>query len=269
MGMPLMAIFLIEDRKHEKEEAKKSFQSNLGIGTWFSQIQQAFYDFIFDGRVTWVKIKGIPLKMWSENTFSHVASKWGVLLYVDDQEDMCFHRKRICINANVMSNIFESFKVIYRGKVFWVRAKDVPGWVLDFMEDNEEENDSDDGIYEGELNERDLKNEKDLERDSYVEVVHDAKLEEEPHKLNMEEASEDVVFGEKKADSKNKSKNDEKESICSGHFKKFEIPRPGSFILQLMDDLVKVGQTMGYNMEGCMKNMKEIIESQRLNEVHR
>nr|GEU67060.1 RNA-directed DNA polymerase, eukaryota, nucleotide-binding alpha-beta plait domain protein [Tanacetum cinerariifolium] len=36
----------------------------------------------------------------------------------------------------------------------------------------------------------------------------------------------------------------------------------GGFILDLMDELVKVGQTMGYNMEGCVKNIKSIIGSQ-------
>ncbi|GJS70306.1 hypothetical protein Tco_0703147 [Tanacetum coccineum] len=47
-------------------------------------------------------------------------------------------------------------------------------------------------------------------------------------------------------------KDDKEESICSGHFKKAELPRSRGSMLQLMDDLVKVGQTMGYNMEGCL-----------------
>ncbi|GJZ99397.1 nucleotide-binding alpha-beta plait domain-containing protein [Tanacetum coccineum] len=80
----------------QSEEAKKSFRVNTGMGAWFSQIQQVSYDFIIDGRVTWVEVEGILLKMWSENTFRHVASKWDVLLDMDDQEDGCYHRKRIC-----------------------------------------------------------------------------------------------------------------------------------------------------------------------------
>ncbi|GJV74557.1 hypothetical protein Tco_1506141 [Tanacetum coccineum] len=68
--------------------------------------------------------------------------------------------------------------------------------------------------------------------------------------------------------SKTKSKDDVVESICSCHFQKAEIPRSGGSILQLMDNLVKMGQTMGYNMEGCMNNMEEIIESQGGNESH-
>nr|GEW00566.1 pre-mRNA-splicing factor CWC22 homolog [Tanacetum cinerariifolium] len=95
------------------EEAEKKFQFNVGIGTWFSQLQQASNEFTIDGRVIWVELEGVPLRMWSENTFKLIASKWGVLLHVDDQEERCFHRKRVCINTIGTSNIFESFKLNY------------------------------------------------------------------------------------------------------------------------------------------------------------
>ncbi|GJV02728.1 hypothetical protein Tco_1336297 [Tanacetum coccineum] len=263
----------------------------MGVGTWFSQIQQVSHDFIIDGRVTWVEIEGMPLKMWSENTFNRVASKWGVLLDVDDKEDGCLHSKRICISTTISTNIFESFKVIYRGKVVWVRAKEVPGWVPDFVEDNEEENESDDESYEDEPNVGDLKNVENLEGDSDGDVVSDTKFDEETHIKNDAENSvgqnnvhsedpfnlyeilnkkrddtnkdlksddslryppgftprdnkddsgdhsygsnenieqniveEGEIIGEKKANSTQKSKNDVEESICSGHFKKSEMP---------------------------------------------
>ncbi|GJV39139.1 RNA-directed DNA polymerase, eukaryota [Tanacetum coccineum] len=103
------------------EETKQMFQSNVGIGSWSSQLKQALNDFIIDGRVTWVEIKGIPLKLWYENTFNRIASIWGTLLHIKDQDDECYHRKRICINTNVNSNIFESFKAIYQ-VVEWRRC---------------------------------------------------------------------------------------------------------------------------------------------------
>nr|GFB66554.1 hypothetical protein [Tanacetum cinerariifolium] len=85
-----------------------------------------------------------------------------------------------------------------KGKVFWVSAKEVPGWIPDFVEDNDEEEDSE-----------------------------------------------------------------------VGHFKKSEVSKSGGSILQLIDDLVKVGEPMRYDMKGCMKNMEEIIELQRANDGHR
>nr|GFA69439.1 RNA-directed DNA polymerase, eukaryota, reverse transcriptase zinc-binding domain protein [Tanacetum cinerariifolium] len=55
---------------------------------------------------------------------------------------------------------------------------------------------------------------------------------------------------------------DANESTCSGHFKKSTGPRTGGSIIQLIEDLVNVGQTMGYDITRCMKNMENIIESQ-------
>ncbi|GKB71624.1 hypothetical protein Tco_0933036 [Tanacetum coccineum] len=48
----------------------------------------------------------------------------------------------------------------------------------------------------------------------------------------------------------------------SGYFKKSKGPRSGGSILNLLEDVVKVGHVMGYNMEGCVSNMEEIIKSQ-------
>nr|GEW67325.1 RNA-directed DNA polymerase, eukaryota, reverse transcriptase zinc-binding domain protein [Tanacetum cinerariifolium] len=100
---------------------------------------------------------------------------------------------------------FDNIKIKYMGG-----AKEVPGWIPDFVEDNDKEEDSKVGSYEEVPNGEDVKNVEDLE----------------------------------------------------GHFKKSEVLKSGGSILQLIDDLVKVEETMGYGMKGCMKNMEEIIELQ-------
>ncbi|GKB19531.1 RNA-directed DNA polymerase, eukaryota, reverse transcriptase zinc-binding domain protein [Tanacetum coccineum] len=300
MGMSLMLISLTEDPKqspHTEMENKPALvldnsclnqhdYSNFLMGKVkdFASLSNlkvvlASNDFIIDGRVTWVEIEGIPLKMWSENTFNRIASIWGTLLHVEDQEDECYHRKRICINTNVKSNIFESFKAIYQGKVFWVRAKEIPGWVPDFMEDDNEESDMDDAINEEESNGEDVDFKKfsASEGDNENEVVPDSMFEDELHEIDGEEVyvgqnkfevspkdSNEVteerpntsneskrVSGEgvysfqeedtgvKKHGSKKKAKDDVVESMCPGHFQKAETPRSGGFILQSMDDMVK------------------------------
>nr|GEU34783.1 RNA-directed DNA polymerase, eukaryota, reverse transcriptase zinc-binding domain protein [Tanacetum cinerariifolium] len=246
----------------QTEVTKLKFQENSVMKTWFSQIQLASSDFNTDERVTWVKIEGIPLKMWSKNTFNHVALKWVVLLDVDDQEDEHFHMKRICINTNVPTNIFESFKLIYRGKVFWVRAKEVPGWISDFVEDNDEEEDSEVGSYEEVPKGEDVKNVEDLEGDSDGEIVLDTKFEED----FLNQKGEEDSVGQGNVQSKdpfniyellnhkrqvidNNSNLKESLKYPSGYTptgsQKSEVPKSGGFILQLIDDLVKVGETMG------------------------
>nr|GEV36064.1 RNA-directed DNA polymerase, eukaryota [Tanacetum cinerariifolium] len=67
-------------------ESKDNFLVKVGTNSWFSQLVQASSEFMIDGRVTWVDIEGIPIKIWSNNTFKRVASKWGTLLYQSDDE---------------------------------------------------------------------------------------------------------------------------------------------------------------------------------------
>ncbi|GJR86500.1 RNA-directed DNA polymerase, eukaryota [Tanacetum coccineum] len=64
--------------------------------------------------------------------------------------------------------------------------------------------------------------------------------------------------GEDNSESVNKNS----ESKLSGHSKYSVLPRTGGSILNLIEEVVKVGQTMGYNMDGCIKDITEIIESQ-------
>nr|GEV10093.1 RNA-directed DNA polymerase, eukaryota [Tanacetum cinerariifolium] len=74
----------------------------------------------------------------------------------------------------------------------------------------------------------------------------------EVHEKEMEAPSEEVnqnLYNSVRNNSLNAS-------YCSQRFK------AGGSIIDLMDELVKVGQTMGCNMDGCVKNIETIIGSQ-------
>ncbi|GJV74647.1 nucleotide-binding alpha-beta plait domain-containing protein, partial [Tanacetum coccineum] len=130
-------------------KSKDLFRNNVGVGSWFSEMREASIDFNPDGRIVWVEVEGVPLKFWSGNTFKRIAEKWGELLDVDDQEENCYHSKRLCLYTKMHTNIYENFKIIFRGKVFWIRAKEVPGWVPELLEEAEDDENSEDGFMEG------------------------------------------------------------------------------------------------------------------------
>ncbi|PWA47281.1 hypothetical protein CTI12_AA501260 [Artemisia annua] len=109
-------------------EAKENFKSHVGIGSWFSILQQVSCSFNLDGRVACLDIEGVPLK--------------GELVYEEEKEVSCLHMKRVCIKTTLEENIFESFKIIAQGKVYWVRAKEVNGWSPNFIEEDDNDNDS-------------------------------------------------------------------------------------------------------------------------------
>nr|GEY03684.1 RNA-directed DNA polymerase, eukaryota [Tanacetum cinerariifolium] len=248
----------------------------------------------------------------------YMGNYGGGLLDTDDQDDKCFHSKRLCIHTRLGTNIFEAFKIIFRGKVFWIRAKEVHGWVPDFLEEYNDEDQSENGSKDGDPKTHDLGS---CGGDSDVSEVSDTLFEKKGQKndkLDEESTGQKVnhledPFGiypllNKKKDTTETNNNleqslkyppgftpnedsdafcinveddrnnncdysqgcnveeanngskgncvnmgskiDVAESVCSGHFKKSEAPRTGGSILNLMKELVKVRQTMRYNMDG-------------------
>ncbi|GKA54163.1 RNA-directed DNA polymerase, eukaryota, partial [Tanacetum coccineum] len=115
----------------------------------------------------------------------------------------------------------------------------VPGWVPDFEEDSD--GDSSDGDPEDE--EKSCKYPPgftpDVKGDASVKGI-DIVVQETQNKYDQEDGGQLRQVG--------------------------VAPRTGGSIIQFIDDLLKVGQTMGYDMTGCMENMEKIIESQGVNE---
>ncbi|GJX97885.1 hypothetical protein Tco_0353683 [Tanacetum coccineum] len=87
-------------------KAKDSFRGNVGVGSWFSVIKQAYAEFVPEGRLVWVELDGVLFKFWSGPTFKCIAAKWDELLDVDDYDESNLHSKRICIlsKAGVAKN---------------------------------------------------------------------------------------------------------------------------------------------------------------------
>nr|GFC37613.1 RNA-directed DNA polymerase, eukaryota [Tanacetum cinerariifolium] len=77
--------------------------------------------FVSDERVVWVDIEGVPLHLWSRDTFIKFGSKWGETMDLEENLGSSFDRKRLCIKTKVSDNILEKFKIIHNGKVYMYR----------------------------------------------------------------------------------------------------------------------------------------------------
>nr|GEX90326.1 nucleotide-binding alpha-beta plait domain-containing protein [Tanacetum cinerariifolium] len=258
------------------------------------------------------------------HTFNRIASKWGKLMEVNDYDDTNFHSKRLCILTKVYQNILESFKIVFRGKVYWMRTKEVPGWTLEFTEEEEEDdvsiednhgridsnqeinncNDVSDveevpetcfnvpegqkgnsskdpfGIYPLLNKDKNIREHKINEEESSLKYppgftpvgnLNEGHLDGGYAKKVNEEITRDdnsfvhTVGGKENSGSVKKMTD----SMGSCRLKKSGMPRTGGSILSFMDEVMKVGQTMGYNMDGCVKDITEIIKSQGEFGVHR
>ncbi|GJW07652.1 RNA-directed DNA polymerase, eukaryota, reverse transcriptase zinc-binding domain protein [Tanacetum coccineum] len=73
-----------------------------------------------------------------------IGNKWGEALDIEDNFGSSFARKRLCILTKQPESILEKFKVIFKGKVFEARAKELFTWNPSFLKPTESVYTSDD-----------------------------------------------------------------------------------------------------------------------------
>ncbi|GJX99376.1 RNA-directed DNA polymerase, eukaryota [Tanacetum coccineum] len=84
-------------------------------------------------------VEGIPLQAWSHSTFNKISCKEGELVYTDDSNASNKYSIRLCVKTRLHQLITESFKVVLRGEISVVRAKEITGWVLEFGREDEKQ----------------------------------------------------------------------------------------------------------------------------------
>nr|GEW87702.1 nucleotide-binding alpha-beta plait domain-containing protein [Tanacetum cinerariifolium] len=262
-------------------KSKELFRDNVGVGSSFSEWKQACFDFNPDGRVVWVEVEGVPFKFWSGNTFKRLAVKWGELLEVpgwvpelleeSDEEvqsddrfmegDNKVQYTRSSGDNSEVDGVQETNFDESIGPKFRVSPR---------FTSNAEENDRNvNGDKSQKCNTKEVFAGRDgdsINRGSKGDALKSTpNAEENDRNVNgnkSQKCNTKEVFAGRDGDSINRdSKGDASESVCTGRFKKSEVPRIGGSFLCLMEEVVKVGQIMGYNMEGCVNNLSEIIES--------
>nr|GEY58573.1 nucleotide-binding alpha-beta plait domain-containing protein [Tanacetum cinerariifolium] len=211
-------------------------------------------DFVVDGLVSWVEVEGIPLKVRMDNTFKRIASKWGTLLSIDNSEEDCYHNKCMCISRLIWLTYLSRSRLSTRVKLFGYGLKkcrepedDIFGGVDKPNTDNREEEFEDENVVpdmvfdDGSVNLlllRILVAIKELNCD------------------NLNEGASNQGDHVNAGIHNSYSKREGTESVGLGHFKKGDALHTGGSILTVMDELIKVGQTVGFKMDGCMKNIE-------------
>ncbi|GJR89741.1 RNA-directed DNA polymerase, eukaryota [Tanacetum coccineum] len=164
----------------DKVETKMKLLQHTGVNSWFQVLQDAAHDFVSDERIVWMDIEGIPLNVWSRETFLRIGKKWGETMDIEDNFESSFGHKRLCIKTKHADSILEKFKIIFRGKVFMVRAKELFTWNPTFLDHKEMEYSSDD----------------ESVHDTKKKPVHSQHSEEDSGDDSDEEGVPETIFGD-------------------------------------------------------------------------
>ncbi|GJX59094.1 RNA-directed DNA polymerase, eukaryota [Tanacetum coccineum] len=275
-------------------ETQKELLHHTRAKSWFQKLQAATSDFVSNERIVWVDIEGIPLSGWSHATFSRYGKKWGDVMDIEESTGSLFTRKRLCIKTSLADNILESFIVIFKG----VNDKPAESpldedvlagecdveWVSEmiFGDDSPSPISKNDGINK----EQEAAQQHSDDPFSFYELLKkppnttvpesDPSLSHPPgftpDVSQQEKQNDDVVHvredcnvspiqneNSRAAQSKTMDPRIGKSSCefsTSVHSRK--SLNEGS-ILDVLDGIIKVGQSMGYDMEGCSKDIERII----------
>ncbi|GJR17111.1 RNA-directed DNA polymerase, eukaryota [Tanacetum coccineum] len=273
---------------------KEKFLNHSGIGSWFTELIQATSSFENDERIVWISIEGLPIKAWTPNTFRKIASLWGEYVEWEDDDLKSLSCKHLCLKTNMKVIINERQKVIIQGKVYWIRVKELDAWFPNFQEDDQDDLSSDGESQEGDVANKADNNESDVDRVSESSFMHEndtahkdanscKKESDEPkfppgftpdnndHEKNVVENIKDTIERvqslSNKLNDRRSNRGFSSQRSMNSHSQKSKV---GGSILDLMDELVTVGQTMGYNMAGLGNKakrrwIKELCQKHRIN----
>ncbi|GJX74031.1 RNA-directed DNA polymerase, eukaryota [Tanacetum coccineum] len=306
----------------DKVDTKVNMMQHTGVKSWFHVIQDAAHDFVSDERIVWVDIEGIPLNVWSRETFMRIGKKWGETLDIEDNVDSSFGRKRLCIKTKQPISILESFKIIFKGKVIMVRAKELSTWTPIFLAHKEMVYSSEDESVHSPknvpahspFNEEEPGDDSESEVEGVSETIFGdnssspinnsvemgKQHSEDPFKIydllkkqtcgdkcevssslshppgftpEVSEIRKQNGHGAKEFSSSvnskvmNNSQEDYKEA--NSEYVDPNVVKNGGSVLGVLEDMIRVGQAMGYTMDGCVKDLEHIIGTQGADDVLR
>ncbi|GJV14199.1 RNA-directed DNA polymerase, eukaryota, reverse transcriptase zinc-binding domain protein [Tanacetum coccineum] len=238
-----------------------------------------------------IEISGLPLCAWGSSAFKKVANLLGKFNFFDDDAEDSMSSGRACILTKSQSLISEKVNVDIKGVEFQVHVKEIersssnehgvadPNGVFDdFVQQVEEEDDilktsthmhkSESFIFPETL--KDVKEETthqvaregdlhplDLFKDEHIATQDDKSIEEGISDTSKPPGFENFIKENKEYPRASNSSRLGKCSTSFGNFRRKELK--GFSFLDEMNRMIEVGGALGYDVRGCKKSLRKMI----------
>nr|GEY09381.1 RNA-directed DNA polymerase, eukaryota [Tanacetum cinerariifolium] len=268
----------------DNEATKLKLLQHIGVNSWFHVLQAAIHDFVSDKRVVCVDIEGVPLNVWSREMFLKIGKvymarakelfTWTPIFldhkefeYISNDESLhgaknksvgSQHEEDDPVDDSDVEGVFETF--------FGDKHPSPNNSVCNSSEKVVEQQYEDPFCIYDVLN----KKPKGAAQDSDSSLSHPPGFTTEASRQNNHRGV-DLNTETDKVNSPlvhtkvmNNSHKVHKNVTSNGEsaFNYSHNAHNGGSILEVLDDMIRVGQSMGYAMEGCMKDIEHIIGTQ-------
>nr|GEW79907.1 RNA-directed DNA polymerase, eukaryota [Tanacetum cinerariifolium] len=238
--------------------SKEKMLNHEGLASWFSELCSADPSFVSEDRLVWISIEGLPFNTWNNNAYA----------------------KKICVVTKVHTIINQRIKIIVKGKIYWIRVKELKAWAPEFNNEFCENSSSDEeSMKDGEINSQKVDDFDHVSESCCMKECDEQEAPKTgtsdpsfPHGFTPKDVNE--ITDEEANVSVNKSNSNHQYNKKTGSNGKcvsnrsFKLKAGGS-ILDVMEDLIEIGHAMGYNMEGCLGHSSKKDWIRELNLTHK
>ncbi|GJW27979.1 RNA-directed DNA polymerase, eukaryota, reverse transcriptase zinc-binding domain protein [Tanacetum coccineum] len=134
LGAWLRACWALYKSSGEWENyASSKFLKHKGVLSWFSSFKPWYDDFVVTEHLIWLEIEGVPLKVWHNDIFKKICSKWDEMLFSDDSDDCNRLTKRLRIKSSHEMLVFATIFVSVKGVAYAIRVRKLCSWTPTFM----------------------------------------------------------------------------------------------------------------------------------------
>nr|GEU49700.1 RNA-directed DNA polymerase, eukaryota [Tanacetum cinerariifolium] len=223
----------------EKEESIVSLTSHIGVHSWFQTTQEVDQDFVSEERIAWVDIEGVPIRAWSVETFSRIGKNGETECSSDDESIQSV--AETIFGSNSVSDKRHSEEPV-------TQESGDPFKILELLNKNK-------SCVEPQVPSPYISH-----PPGFSPVGHESKLDKvhENEEVNKGPGVDSLV-------------QNEAEFVKSPQFVRMEgssgsvgqsVESKGGSVLGVLEEVIRVGQAMGFSMEGCEKDIQNIIGKQ-------
>nr|GFB84628.1 RNA-directed DNA polymerase, eukaryota [Tanacetum cinerariifolium] len=257
----------------DKVDTKEHLMKHTGVNSWFL-IKDVIDDFFSEDRIVWVDIEGVPLNAWSRETFVTIGNKWDETLDLEDNTDISFGRKRVCIKTKHATSILESFKIIVKEDECTSDVESVHEPLNNNVNDEEygdeyasDVNEVPETVFGANSSSNTHPNgPKDEQQSKDLFGLYDLL-----NKKKAGEISEPSPFLSHPPGYTSEVMNSSQEVPIEDHNEQVgqNGVNNGGSVFGVIEDVIRVGQAMGHSMEGCVNDLVAIIGKQGEDNVFR
>ncbi|KAK8708499.1 hypothetical protein V6N13_059538 [Hibiscus sabdariffa] len=105
-----------------EENERRAVLEISDLARWFVKVEAWNPEITIATRSAWLSVVGLPMHMWSEETFNRIAQLWGQLIRVEDVtlEPQCFKRACFLIKTDCLERVEETVELVledWSGKI--------------------------------------------------------------------------------------------------------------------------------------------------------